>query len=145
MAGSSTSSADGAAYPLQALFVPFPFVCFTLALLTDLAFANTANILWQNFSAWLLFAGLVFGGLGILAALIDLIRPRTRPLRAALFPALLFVVILVLALINSLVHAGDGWTAVVPAGLILSAVTVLFCLVALAASTRRYARLAWRI
>ena len=32
---------------------------------------------------------------------------------------------LALASLNSLVHAGDGWTAVVPYGLILSAVTVI--------------------
>jgi uncharacterized membrane protein len=39
------------------------------------------------------------------------------------------VIVLVLALINSFVHAGDGWTAIVPTGLILSAVTVLVMIV----------------
>ena len=33
--------------------------------------------------------------------------------------------VLVLAAVNGLVHAGDGWTAVVPRGLLLSALTVL--------------------
>jgi uncharacterized membrane protein len=39
------------------------------------------------------------------------------------------VAVLLLALVNSLIHAGDGWTAVVPWGLVLSAVTVLVLIV----------------
>ncbi len=45
------------------------------------------------------------------------------------------VVVLGLAFLNSLVHAGDGWTAVVPYGLVLSALTVL--LVAITAALGR--------
>jgi len=145
MAVLSSHDRDAAAYPLQSLFVPFPFVCFTLALATDIAFWQSNNLMWQNFSAWLLFAGLVFGAIGLLAGLMDLVRPRTRPLRPAFLAALLYLVILALAFANSLVHAGDGWTAVVPFGLALSAVTFLLCLIAAAVSARKYARLAWRI
>ncbi|NEK18847.1 DUF2231 domain-containing protein, partial [Rhizobium leguminosarum] len=75
----SASNRDSAAYPMQSLVVPFPFVCFTLALATDIAFWQTGNLMWQNFSAWLLFAGLMLGSLAILAGLMDLMRPRTRP------------------------------------------------------------------
>jgi uncharacterized membrane protein len=145
MAMSSSAHRDAAAYPLQSLFVPFPFVCFTLTLATDIAFFMTSNLMWQNFSAWLLFAGLVFGGLGIIAAILDMVRPRTRPLRPAMLASLLYLVILGLAFVNSLVHAGDGWTAVVPYGLALSAVTFVLCLIAAAVSTRKYGRLAWRV
>lgn len=113
-------------YPIQALFVPFPCVCFFLALLTDIAFWSTSNLMWQNFSAWLLLAGLVFGGLSIPAALIDLLRPSTRLLRAGILASITFVAALGLAFVNSLVHASDGWTAVVPYGLLLSGVTVAF-------------------
>jgi uncharacterized membrane protein len=145
MAVLSSHDRDAAAYPLQSLFVPFPFVCFTLALVTDIAFWQSNNLMWQNFSAWLLFAGLVFGAIGLLAGLMDLVRPRTRPLRPAFLSALLYLVILALAFANSLVHAGDGWTAVVPYGLALSALTFILCLIAAAVSARKYARLAWRI
>ncbi|WP_117190192.1 DUF2231 domain-containing protein [Rhizobium terrae] len=141
----SSPNRDAAAYPIQALFVPFPFVCFTLALATDIAFWQSNNLMWQNFSAWLLFAGLVVGAVSILAGLMDLMRPRTRPLRPAFGSILLYLVILALAVANSLVHAGDGWTAVVPYGLLLSAVTVFLSLVAAAVSARKYARLAWRV
>ncbi|MBW6422553.1 DUF2231 domain-containing protein [Rhizobium sp. XQZ8] len=145
MAVLSSNDRDSAAYPIQSLFVPFPFVCFTLALATDIAFWQSNNLMWQNSSAWLLFAGLVFGAIGVLAGLMDLVRPRTRPLRPAFLTALLYLIILALAFANSLVHAGDGWTAVVPYGLALSAVTFVLCLMAAAVSARKYARLAWRI
>ncbi|EUB98331.1 Protein of unknown function DUF2231, transmembrane [Rhizobium sp. CF080] len=145
MAIFSPSDRDAAAYPLQSLFVPFPFVCFTLALATDIAFWWNGNLMWQNFSAWLLFAGLAFGVLAILAGLMDLVRPRTRPLRPAWLSMLLYLIILGLAFVNNLMHAGDGWTAVVPYGLVLSAATFVLCLVAAAVSARKYARLAWRV
>ncbi|UHS55980.1 DUF2231 domain-containing protein [Agrobacterium vaccinii] len=142
---SEASRREASAYPFQSLFVPFPFVCFSLALGTDIAFSQTANLMWQNFSAWLLFAGLVFGGLAILAGVVDVLRARTRPMRPSFFAIVLFLVMLVLAFANSLVHAGDGWTAVMPYGLLLSAVTFVVSLMAVAASTRKYARLAWRV
>ncbi|MBB3302574.1 putative membrane protein [Rhizobium sp. BK077] len=145
MAILSERDRDAAAYPIQSLFVPFPFVCFTLALATDIAFWQSGNVMWQNFSAWLLCAGLLLGSLAILAGLMDLVRPRTRPLRAPLLSALLYLIILGLGFANSLVHGGDGWTAVVPYGLMISAVTFVFCLVAVVFSARKYARLAWRI
>lgn len=127
MAIFSASDRDAAAYPIQSLFVPFPFVCFTLALATDIAFWQSGNVMWQNFSARLLFARLVFGALAILAGLVDLMRPRTRPIRPPFLSSLLYLTILALALANSLVHAGDGWAAVVPYGLALSAVIFLLC------------------
>lgn len=101
--------------------------------------------MWQKFSAWLLFAGLVFGALAVVAGLMDLLRPRTRPLRPPFLSSLLYLIILALSVANSLVHAGDGWTAVVPFGWALSAVTFVLCLIAAAVSARKYARLAWRI
>lgn len=136
---------DSAAYPYQAVFIPFPFVCFTLALFTDLAYWQTANLMWVNFSAWLLFAGLVFGAIGLLAGLLDLVRPHTRPLRPGFVVILLYLAILALAIFNSLLHAGDGWTAIVPLGLATSAVTFVLMLFTSALSSRKYARLAWRI
>lgn len=139
------SARDSATYPYQAVFIPFPFVCFTLALLTDLAYWQTANLMWVNFSAWLLFAGLVFGAVGLIAGLLDLVRPRTRPLRPGFLVILLYLVILALAIFNSLLHAGDGWTAIVPYGLATSAVTFVLMIFTAALSSRKYARLAWRI
>ncbi|WP_438754490.1 DUF2231 domain-containing protein [Pararhizobium sp. O133] len=130
-------------YPLQRLFIPLPFVCFILALATDIAFWQTVNLMWQNFSSWLLFAGLVFGAFAIVAAGIDLLRSSTRPLRPPLVGVVGFAVMLLLAFVNSFVHAGDGWTAVVPTGLALSAATFLVILLTLAFSARSNHALNW--
>ncbi|MFD2740660.1 DUF2231 domain-containing protein [Sulfitobacter aestuarii] len=119
-----------AGHPLHPMLVSFPIVCFTLTLLTDIAYWRTSNLMWQHFSEWLLFAGLIIGGLAALAGVIDVIASkRIRSLKLVWFHALGNVVVLGLALVNSLVHAGDGWTAVVPWGLTLSAVTVAIMLV----------------
>ena len=111
---------------IQAALMSFPIACFTLALLTDLAYWATSDLMWQHFSSWLLFAGLVGGGLAILAWIIRQAverHPTTWSMVA------INVLVLIIAFFNSLVHAGDGWTAVMPWGLTLSAVTVLLMLV----------------
>jgi len=121
----SPSTATTAWDPIHLLFVPFPIACFTLALLTDTAYWQTGDIMWHHFSAWLLFAGMTFGvAAGLTGAVALLLRTERRGHRGWLH-AIGYVVILVLAFINNLVHAGDGWTAIVPTGLVLSAATVL--------------------
>jgi len=112
-----------APHPLAAVTLPVPIICFIGALFTDLAYDGSGgNLQWLNFSSWLLAVGLVFGIVVAILMLIDLIRlPRLRsPEGWAGF--ILLIAAWVVELINSFVHARDGWTAVVPAGLILSAV-----------------------
>jgi uncharacterized membrane protein len=115
--------------PFFVIFLPFPVSCFTLALFTDIAYWRTGTLLWQNFSSWLLFAGLIFAGIAAIAMIVDffvgrLIAPLTWPVVIG------GVIAFVLALLNSLFHAGDGWTAVVPYGPILSALTIIVMVVA---------------
>jgi uncharacterized membrane protein len=115
-----------AGQPIHAILVPFPIVCFTLTLLTDIAYWQTSNLMWKHFSSWLLLAGLVFGALAALVGLIDfLFRRAVRSGRPAWPHAIGGLIVLCLAFVNSFVHAGDGWTGVVPWGLVLSAATVL--------------------
>ena len=123
-----TASVGG--QPIHAMLIPFPFVCFTLTLLTDIAYWQTGHLMWHNFSSWLLFAGLIFGGFALLAGLVDFIaQPRLRAQPPAWAYAIGTVFVLALAFLNSLVHAGDGWTAIVPYGLALSAVNVILIFV----------------
>jgi uncharacterized membrane protein len=129
-AGHPRSTAAIAGHPVHAAVVPFPIVCFTLVLVTDVLFWRTNNLMWQNFSSWLLFAGLIGGGLAAIFGAIDLlVRPSVRRQRPAWLHGVGNVVVLALAFLNSLVHSGDGWTGVVPWGLTLSAVTVLLLIV----------------
>ncbi|MAZ31951.1 MAG: hypothetical protein CMO06_02205 [Thalassospira sp.] len=118
-------------YPFRAVFVPFPYVAFTFAFFADILYWQTSNLMWQNFSAWLLFAGLVFGALAILAGLADFLRENSQHYRSSWAEASGYIVVLVLGFFNSLVHAGDGWTAIVPTGITLSGITVLAILITL--------------
>jgi uncharacterized membrane protein len=116
-------------HPLSTLFLPVPIVCFVGALLTYLAYRGSdATRLWVNFSSWLLAAGLAVGAIAAVLIVIDVIRGIRRG--GGLVALLLLLGAWIVELINSLVHARDGWTAVAGAGLILSIVGVLLVLVA---------------
>lgn len=123
----STATINGR--PIHGMLISFPIVCFTLTLLTDFAYWQTGILMWQHFSSWLLLVGLVMGGLAAVVDFIDLIgSARIRAISSVWVHAVGNVLVLALALVNSLIHAGDGWTAVVPWGLSLSAATVLVML-----------------
>ncbi|MFL0694044.1 MAG: DUF2231 domain-containing protein [Agrobacterium tumefaciens] len=132
------------AYPASALFVPFPFVCFTLTLITDILYWRTSHLMWSNFSDWLLFFGLIFGALSVIAGLIDLARPATRALRPSWPAVLAYFAVLVLAIINSFIHAGDGWTAIVPYGLAASLITVIAMIACVYLTAEQRSADAWR-
>ncbi|WP_420139065.1 DUF2231 domain-containing protein [Sphingomonas sp.] len=112
--------------PLHAMLVPFPITCFVGALLTDITYVMSANIQWANFSVWLITAGLVMGGLAALTGIIDYSGDRqVRAQRSATPHMLLNLAAWVLELFNAFVHSRDGWTSVVPAGITLSAISVV--------------------
>jgi uncharacterized membrane protein len=119
-----------ARHPVTPFLLPVPIVCFVGALITDLAYDSSGgNLQWVNFSSWLLAAGLFFGGIVALLMVIDLVRiPQLRSSDGWAGFALL-IAAWVVELINSFVHARDGWTAVVPLGLILSAIGALQILI----------------
>jgi uncharacterized membrane protein len=115
--------------PLHAMLVPFPIVCFTGALLTDITYSNSPQVQWANFSAWLLAFGLIIGVVAAIFGLIDFLSAgRERP-RIGWIHLIGNAIVLVLALINNFVHSRDGWTGVVPTGLTLSAITFVVMLV----------------
>jgi uncharacterized membrane protein len=58
-----------ARHPIFSMLLPVPIVCFVGALLTDLSYVNSGgNLLWVNFSSWLIAAGLTFGGITLVVA-----------------------------------------------------------------------------
>ena len=113
-----------ARHPIRSILLPIPIVCFVGALLTDLAYVNSGgNLLWVNFSSWLIAAGLAFGAVAILVMLIESLRGAFGWLPSALIAAAWVV-----ELLNALIHARDGWTAVVPMGMTLSILGTLLVL-----------------
>ena len=51
---------------------------FLGATLSDYAYANSYQIQWATFAAWLNAGGLVFAGLALLSALISFFRTKSR-------------------------------------------------------------------
>jgi len=110
------------AYAIHYILRAVPLTCFSLALVSDIAYLQTSNLLWLHFSEWLLLVGVVFCGLALHALPIDLLIRRVRP---SWWAVLFGVVVLLLAVVNNLVHTADGWTAVMPMGVTLSILTVV--------------------
>ena len=88
--------------PIHAMLVPFPIVCFTGALLSDITYSNSPQVQWANFSAWLLAFGLIIGVLAAIFGLIDFLSAgRARP-RIGWIHLIGNAIVLVLALFNNL-------------------------------------------
>jgi uncharacterized membrane protein len=115
-----------ASLPGQVTLGIFAAAFFTFTLVCDWAYVQTTVLMWRDFASWLLFAGLVCGGFAVILWLIGQAVYRQRP---AWGEVLLSVLILAVALVNSLVHAGDGWSAIMPLGLGLSLVTVVLMVI----------------
>ena len=130
MSPNPRSTARIAVHPIHTLLVPIPITCFAGTLVTDIAYAETANMQWANMSAWLLTVGLIVALLAVIAGFIDFLDDRRiRDLRAVWIHAIGNAIALILAIFNVFVHSRDAYTSVVPTGLILSILTVLILLV----------------
>ncbi|MRI57490.1 DUF2231 domain-containing protein [Methylobacterium sp. DB1607] len=119
------STARIGSHPIHPMLVPFPIAFFVAALVTDITYWRTETLMWSHFSSWLIAAGIGTGLLAAVAGLTDFIARRAVRAQAPAWPhAIGNLVALGLAILNAFIHARDGWTAVVPWGLVLSATVV---------------------
>jgi len=121
------------AAPIFLLLFPIPVVLFVAALLTDIAYAKSADIMWLNFSEWLIAAGLAFGVLAAIVLIVEFVA--SRAIRTGIVGwahLVLFFLALVVELFSMFIHTRDGWTAVVPTGMMLSILGTLLALAAVA-------------
>ena len=120
------STARIGGHPIHPMLVPIPIVCFTGTLLCDIAYWRTADIMWGDFSDWLVTIGVLASVLTALAGIIDFLgERRIRALPQAWIHGLGNGLALLLAIINAFVHTRDAYSSVVPTGLILSFLVVL--------------------
>lgn len=99
------------------------------ALLSNWAYAVSDQVQWTNFASWLMAGGLVFVGLALVWALVDVLRRRRSGDRRGRLYVLALAVGFVVGFVNALVHEKDAWAAM-PAALWLSALALLALLVA---------------
>ena len=122
-----SSTAKPRGRPIQKWLVSFSVAYFTGALLTDLAYWQMLNVMWERFSIWLITAGLILAGLAALAYVIGLATGRQIDRPA--WPGVTgYALAVLLSLINAFVHSRDGYTAVVPTGLMFSGLVVVVLL-----------------
>ncbi|MDQ2101602.1 DUF2231 domain-containing protein [Azospirillum isscasi] len=112
-----------AIHPLHAVLLAAALPLFLGGLLSDIAYSRSYEIQWSNFAAWLIAGGMVFTGVALLWAFIDLFRAGRRRARAVVCFVLLLVTF-ALGLVNAFVHARDAW-GTMPDGLILSVLVTL--------------------
>jgi uncharacterized membrane protein len=119
--------ARGGLHPIHAILSPAAMTCFVGALITDITYWRTAAMQWANFSAWLLAVGVLVAVVAAVAGLVDVaIEPRARASGSAWAHGLGSVAVVVIAALDNFVHSRDAYTSVVPAGLLLSLLLVVF-------------------
>jgi uncharacterized membrane protein len=93
---------------------------------TDIIYAQTADMFWADLSDWLLAVGAILGCFAAVAGIAAYSVDRRVRAQRPSWPLIIgSPIVLALAILNNFVHSRDAWTSVVPQGLILSALTVL--------------------
>jgi uncharacterized membrane protein len=109
------------------MLASFSAAYFVGALVTDLVYWQMPDVLWERFSIWLIVAGLVMAGLATVAYLIG-VAAGGQIHTSSWSQAVGYALAVLLSVINAFVHSRDGYTAVVPTGLMLSGLVVLVLL-----------------
>lgn len=123
------STASIAGHPIHPMLIPFPIAFFVATLVCDIAYWQRGDIAWNTASLWLLGAGLVMAALAAVAGLIDVLgEPRIRALREVWRHAGGNVLLVLIQAYSWYARYTEGTVAVMPKGLILSAVAVVLML-----------------
>lgn len=125
MTSISTPERSVAADAIYGLLNPIPFGCFVAALVFDVVYVRSGQLMWVKSAAWLLVVGLIGA---IIPRLINLVQVwishRRHASRADRLDFWINLLAIVAAIVNSFVHSRDAY-GIVPAGVWLSACTVI--------------------
>lgn len=124
------SKAAIAGHPIHPMLIPFPIAALSGALVTDIVFWQSGDPFWTGMSFWLLAGGIATGAAAALFGLIDFFGLKVvRSHKAAWVHFLGNAAALALAIVNLLMRMEDPAEAVVPLGLVLSAVVALMLVI----------------
>jgi uncharacterized membrane protein len=119
------STASIAGHPIHPMLIPFPVAFFVSAFLCDLAFWYSGAAAWVTASMWLLGAGVVMGLLAAVAGLTDVFGDnRIYALNDVWWHAGGNVLVVLIEIYNWYARYSGGTAAVLPTGIILSAIVV---------------------
>ena len=119
------------ASPIHAILLAFPVALYPAALVSDIAYLQTAVVQWTNFSQWLIAGADLFAGLLLAWALVSFFFGRARRARGrSMLYLIVLVSMFVTGFVNALQHSKDGWLSVGTAGLVMSIVCSVLALVA---------------
>ena len=112
------------------LLDPIPFGLFVAALIFDIVYGRTAEILWIKSAAWLITIALLFA---VVPRLINLVRvwfPGARARQPGEIASFWMTLLgLAAAIVNAFVHTRDAY-GTMPDGVLLSLVTVALLIAA---------------
>ena len=114
-------------HPVHALLLGGALALVIGGLLSDIAYARSYEIQWQNFASWFIAGALVIAGAALVCAVIGLMPARRT--QASLLHFVLWLATWIVGFFNALMHARDAWASM-PGGLVLSVITVVLGLVA---------------
>ena len=120
-------------HPVHLLLLGGAFSLFLGGLLSDIGYARSYEIQWQNFASWLIAGALMVTGGALVSALAGLAPSRRT--RGTLLHFLLLLATWIVGCFNALMHARDAWASM-PGGLVLSVATALLALVAIVFAAR---------
>lgn len=112
------------------LLNPIPYGCFIAALIFDIIYIYSTDVMWGKSASWLILFGLLFA---IIPRLINLFQvwvgaawPQLSAVKIHFWLNLLAIVA---AILNSFVHSRDAY-AIAPQNVIWSAITVACLIIA---------------
>ena len=123
----STASISG--HPVHPMLITFPVAFFVATLVCDLVFWATRYDAWPRAAIWLLGAGIVMTALAGIAGLVDFTGDRRiRDISDSWQHAIGNVIVVLIQLFSFYERYRYGTSAVLPIGLICSAVVVCILL-----------------
>lgn len=119
------STASIAGHPIHPMLIPFPIAFFVGTFACDLAFWASGDAGWTRATLWLLGAGVIVGLLAAVAGLTDVLGDnRVRALPPVWWHAGGNLIVVLISAANWFVRFASGSEAVLPTGIILSAIVV---------------------
>ena len=119
------STASIAGHPIHPMLIPFPIAFFVATLACDIGFWITGSGGWFEPTLWLLGAGLIMAALAAVAGLTDFLgEAQIRSMSTAWWHAGGNVAVVVIEIVNFFLRYGEGSKAVLPTGIVLSAIVV---------------------